>query len=160
MPCFHYYYYCPPTIEDVSTKILKRSLNVYPPTLTIFMLIFCTNTILICFIVATVSIVATQTTSSHPSWSRIVLNRMYRIIYRRNRNMAQPSGALNPVNVLIVGTTGSGKSTLANLLLYGEDAPAAGFAVGDQGDSMTTHCASATRIGTCDLQVSLSYSSS
>lgn len=74
--------------------------------------------------------------------------------------MTQPSGALDPVNVLIIGTTGAGKSTLANLLLYGEDAPAAGFRVGDEGDSMTTHCASATRTGTCDLQVLLSYSSS
>ncbi|CAM9659458.1 unnamed protein product [Scytosiphon promiscuus] len=67
--------------------------------------------------------------------------------------MAQPSGVSRAVNVLIVGTTGSGKSTLANLLLYGEDAPATGFPVGDLGDSMTTQCKSATRPGPCDLQV-------
>lgn len=69
--------------------------------------------------------------------------------------MAQPAEeATGVANVFIIGTTGSGKSTLANLLVYGDDAPEHGFAVGDGADSETSELKSVTsKLGACVVQV-------
>lgn len=71
--------------------------------------------------------------------------------------MAQPAAATGGVaNVIIIGTTGSGKSTLGNLLLFGEDAPEHGFAVGDGRNAETSGLKSLTgrpESGACALQV-------